>query len=171
MAPLVERCGIAETLSTLRRIDASIEEVIATATHATLYNYGEEWERGAIEGPLFVCRSPKGHILIVLNRLSIENLVEMVESLEFEIVDRYLIFRKNGAIRGLWFHDIDEHANIAQLLQRISIEAPDLLTPAVVQEDEVDLTALRAAMLDLVNDDAFLLEFHKIYQAKRAASS
>ena len=44
------------SLNSLRRVDPSIVEILASATHATLYNFGadQEWERADVEGPLFI---------------------------------------------------------------------------------------------------------------------
>lgn len=182
----------AATLSALRRVDASIAEVLLTATHVTLYVFGpREWERGDVEGPLFVCRRSiePTHVLVVLNRLSIEDLVqELVDVLEFEIVDHYLIFRKpdEGDIKGIWFHSIEEHATVSKLVPSLAASAAvQFKTHAIANDKEdadpfcpqdemtegeptgaLDLQVLRAAMHDLINDDTFLLEFHKVYQAK-----
>jgi len=112
-------------------VDGDINEVLASATHATLYAFegtSNEWERGDVEGPLFVAKragNPK-YRLVVLNRSSLTNLVEDIDAdFEVEIVDRYLIFRRagsNDAIRGLWFHSLEEHAAIGRLLEKLQAQ-------------------------------------------------
>ena len=71
------------TLNSLRRVDPSIVEILASATHATLYNFGadQEWERADVEGPLFIAaRNAHPRVrLVVLNRLSMTNMVEDVD--------------------------------------------------------------------------------------------
>ena len=71
------------SLNSLRRVDPSIVEILASATHATLYNFGadQEWERADVEGPLFIAaRNAHPRVrLVVLNRLSMTNMVEDVD--------------------------------------------------------------------------------------------
>ncbi|KAK7234003.1 mRNA-decapping enzyme [Aureococcus anophagefferens] len=119
-----------QSLSSLKRVDPEITEILASATHATLYNFAsEEWERGDVEGPLFIAkrRSQPRYRLVVLNRLSMSNLVEDVDAgFEIEVVDRYLIFRRaddQARIRGLWFHSLEEHAAIGALLEKVQADA------------------------------------------------
>ena len=119
------------SLNSLRRVDPSIVEILASATHATLYNFGadQEWERADVEGPLFIAaRNAHPRVrLVVLNRLSMTNMVEDVdETFELEVVDRYLIFRRSDdetRIRGLWFHSLEEHARMGEILERLVDEA------------------------------------------------
>ena len=65
--------------------------------------------------------------LVVLNRLSMTNLIEDVDTtFELEVVDRYLIFRREGdeeTIRGLWFHSLEEHARMGALLEKVQADA------------------------------------------------
>jgi len=130
----------ASSLGSLRRVDPAITEVLASATHATLYDFvNEEWERGDVEGPLFIAKREGAwprYRMVVLNRSSLTNLVEDVDrAFEVEVVDRYLIFRRSdgeGAIRGLWFHSLEEHAAIGQLLEQLVAQLaaiPDQLVP------------------------------------------
>ena len=119
-----------QSLSSLKRVDPEITEILASATHATLYNFAsEEWERGDVEGPLFIAkrRSQPRYRLVVLNRLSMSNLVEDVDAgFEIEVVDRYLIFRRaddQARIRGLWFHSLEEHARMGEILEKLVDEA------------------------------------------------
>jgi len=120
-----------QTLNSLKRVDPSITEILASATHATLYNFGadQEWERADVEGPLFiVARNAHPRVrLVVLNRLSMTNMVEDVDlTFELEVVDRYLIFRRSDdseKIRGLWFHSLEEHARMGEILSTLVEEA------------------------------------------------
>ena len=75
------------SLRALQRIDPAIASIVAAATHTTLYTFcDDEWQRGCVEGPLFVVsrsQTPRVRI-VVLNRLSTDNLVEDVDQ-HFEI--------------------------------------------------------------------------------------
>merc|ERR1719333_548302 len=55
------------------------------------------------------------------------NMVEDVDdTFELEVVDRYLIFRRSDdetRIRGLWFHSLEEHARMGEILERLVEEA------------------------------------------------
>ncbi|KAH8063643.1 mRNA-decapping enzyme [Aureococcus anophagefferens] len=186
-----------QSLSSLKRVDPEITEILASATHATLYNFAsEEWERGDVEGPLFIAkrRSQPRYRLVVLNRLSMSNLVEDVDAgFEIEVVDRYLIFRRaddQARIRGLWFHSLEEHAAIGALLEKLLTglaiggaggtpsrgggASPGLLSPALFSPSSVapapapslDLEAFKGVLRDLVEDDAFITELHIRYQDK-----
>ncbi len=45
---------------------------------------------------------------------------------ELEVVDRYLIFRRSDdetRIRGLWFHSLEEHARMGEILEKLVDEA------------------------------------------------
>ena len=82
------------SLNSLRRVDPSIVEILASATHATLYNFGadQEWERADVEGPLFIAaRNAHPRVsLVVLNRLSMTNMVEDVdETFELDTSSHY----------------------------------------------------------------------------------
>ncbi|KAJ1446679.1 hypothetical protein M885DRAFT_545563 [Pelagophyceae sp. CCMP2097] len=217
-----------DSLSALRRVDGRVVEVLAAATHTTLYDFADgEWRRTGVEGPLFVVRRSSAplHRLIVLNRLSMDNLVEGIdETLQVEVVERYLIFRRAGVdegqkINGMWFHSLEEHANMTALVEELlkkQLEAPRpaalpqshealfsmlgleqqhaatpqrhappppglcgaarepelghaLLTPALFVPPKaavLDVEALRCALRELVEDDAFVAELHARYLRK-----
>lgn len=148
-------------METLRRIDATITEIIATA-FGTLYEFHDKWERSDIEGPVFVVRRAAGFALVVLNRLSLTNYVETLEFTNIEKIDSYLIW-KDSTIRCLWFHSSDDLARISKAFEDCR-RPSGLLTPARL--NTVDVSALRTALLDLINDDAFLAVFHQQYLAK-----
>jgi len=130
-----------DSLGPLKRLDPEIVEILESATHATLYVFGESsagWERGELEGPLFLVKTRSGFKLVVLNRLSTSNLSEVVnEDFETEVIDRYLIFRQKlqdkKQIRGLWFHSLEEHKKIATaidtLVDRLQERTPPALSP------------------------------------------
>lgn len=185
------RLGSPGTLATLRRVDPAIQEIVGSAPLATLYNFGNEWERADIEGPLFVCRRPNDFSLVVLNRLNLNNFSESILALEFEVVDRYMLFRNiDGTIRAFWLHSLEELHAISDLITKLQSENPEgeseqlpgqqpLLTPQSTVDqrhqhsDErlmtttpEELDTLRSLMLGLIQDDNFLLEFHRKYRAR-----
>mmetsp|Transcript_3177 Transcript_3177/g.4412 ORF Transcript_3177/g.4412 Transcript_3177/m.4412 type:complete len:300 (-) Transcript_3177:182-1081(-) len=112
------------SLPALKRHDSQIEEILASASHSTVYLFENgSWIRASIEGPLFVTRRKVQPYLslIILNRLSPENLNEEIDQyFEVQVIDRYLIFRNtqhtNETIHGLWFHSLEEHQFIANFL-------------------------------------------------------
>ena len=110
----------AQTLQALRRVDATIEEVICSATHVVGYAYKDGgWERAEIEGPLFVVSRRAGvSRLVVLNRLTPRNLLADADAeLELDLIDSYLLYReglrateRRGRRARLWFHDARRRA-------------------------------------------------------------
>ena len=73
-------------LTVLKKHDPRITRVLHTAGHAVVYVYKEEegaaspWERHNVEGALFVVErsAEPRHQLLILNRLSTDNLVENI---------------------------------------------------------------------------------------------
>ena len=97
----------------LMLFDSATVEVLAHAGHVVLYEFEQDkqqWKRKGVEGPLFIAkRSTEPRMrLIVLNRLSTENLVQdLSAAFQFEEMDPYLIYRadekeRKAVINGIW---------------------------------------------------------------------
>jgi len=76
----------------LQRIDANINDVLASATHVVLYEFREaskSWEKKNCEGALFISKSSDAprFRMIILNRVASENLVINVTE-KFQLQDR-----------------------------------------------------------------------------------
>ena len=119
-------------LRVLQRIEASILDIVGTATHVVLYQFNtkdQKWEKSNIEGSLFLTKlkpSTQNMVLcslVILNRAGVENLnVNVTPSFQMQLKDPYLIFRDpscNNLVRGIWFHDAQERAVIGAMLERI----------------------------------------------------
>lgn len=83
-----------------------------------------QWERKNIEGSLFIVkrrRDPRFQI-IVLNRMSVDNLVENIlgDSFAYELSKPYIMYRNDeNIIHGIWFFEERECDVVSNLLTRI----------------------------------------------------
>eukprot|EP00126_Sphaerothecum_destruens_P001542 Sdes_comp14957_c0_seq2m3674 len=110
-------------LSVLQRQDASIQSIIAMSSHVVVYIFdssSKSWSRQSCEGSLFIFQRSKTPQfgLIVINRLSTENMIEYFDSRsEIEISEPYILYRNiEGVIRGLWFYLPEERSTVAAIL-------------------------------------------------------
>uniref|UniRef100_A0A383W2F1 WH1 domain-containing protein n=1 Tax=Tetradesmus obliquus TaxID=3088 RepID=A0A383W2F1_TETOB len=115
----------------LKRIDAQIEEIIASAAHVCLYRMSvneQQWQRKNIEGSLFLIkrRTQPRFQMLVLNKLSTDNYIETVHGgLEMETNPPYLMYTHgNDEIHGIWFYDESDLHHLAGLLQKILNQLP-----------------------------------------------
>ena len=119
-------------LRALQRMDASVADIIGTATHVVLYQFntdGQKWEKSNIEGSLFITKlSPDSSrpalcSFAILNRTGVDNLnISITPTFQMQLKDPYLIFRDpnaNNLVRGIWFHDGQERSVIGAMLERI----------------------------------------------------
>ncbi|KAK4749282.1 hypothetical protein SAY87_026731 [Trapa incisa] len=124
-------------LTVLQRLDPSIEEILMTAAHVTLYEFNIEssqWSRKDVEGSLFVVKrngQPRFQF-IVMNRRNTENLVEnLLGDFEYEIQLPYLLYRNSSQeVNGIWFYNSHECEEVANLFSRI-INAFSKVSPRV----------------------------------------
>ncbi|KAL3755606.1 hypothetical protein ACJRO7_002629 [Eucalyptus globulus] len=113
-------------LTVLQRVDPSIEEILITSTHVTLYEFNidsNQWSRKDVEGSLFVVKrntQPRFQF-IVLNRRSADNLVEnLLGDFEYEVQVPYLLYRNAAQeVNGIWFYNPRECEEVANLFTRI----------------------------------------------------
>mmetsp|Transcript_6282 Transcript_6282/g.7669 ORF Transcript_6282/g.7669 Transcript_6282/m.7669 type:complete len:256 (-) Transcript_6282:200-967(-) len=140
-------------VATLKKLDPSITEVIATSSHASMYQFetsAVKWEKIECEGPLFIVKrnSDPRFGLIIANRVGLENFIHGIDSsFHIELVEPYLIFKsvsnsnESPIIRGLWLSDDNERATIFQVLKKCvkaqSVQQSQSVfqsTPAIVQQ-------------------------------------
>ncbi|XP_008808817.2 mRNA-decapping enzyme-like protein isoform X2 [Phoenix dactylifera] len=113
-------------LTVLQRMDPSVEEILMTAAHVTLYEFNidlNQWSRKDVEGSLFVVKrnaQPRFQF-IVMNRRNTDNLVEdLLGDFEYEVQAPYLLYRNAAQeVNGIWFYNSDDCEAIANLFSRI----------------------------------------------------
>lgn len=114
------------SLTSIKRVDPYVKNVLATATHVALYLFNtakNEWEKTETEGALFVY-SRNGepfHSIMVMNRLNRDNLIEpIVKELDYQMQIPFLLYRNSkNRIFGIWFFNREECIRITFLLESI----------------------------------------------------
>ncbi|KAF6257964.1 Dcp1-like decapping family-domain-containing protein [Scenedesmus sp. NREL 46B-D3] len=130
--PVLDRVKAADmNMMVLKRIDAQIEEIIASAAHVCLYRMSvneQQWQRKNIEGSLFLIkrRTQPRFQMLVLNKLSTDNYIETVHGgLEMETNPPYLMYTHgNDEIHGIWFFEEADLHRLAGLLQKVLNQLP-----------------------------------------------
>lgn len=114
------------SLTSIKRVDPYVKNVLATATHVALYLFNttkNEWEKTETEGALFVY-SRNGepfHSIMVMNRLNRENLIEpIVKELDYQMQIPFLLYRNSkNKIFGIWFFNREECIRITFLIESV----------------------------------------------------
>ena len=93
-------------------MDPYIVNIEAHSSQVALYKYNSgkgDWEKTEVEGTLFVYEreAEPQHGFTIMNRLSMDNLVEPVtKELDFQLQSPFLLYRNNvGDIYGIWFYE------------------------------------------------------------------
>ena len=106
-----------------RSIDASIEDIVGSATHVVLYEYiaPQGWEKSQVEGSVFLVQKPgPSYSLAILNRNSTDNFqVQVTQTFQLQHKEPYLIFKQSPKILGIWFHNTNERVVMASLLNQV----------------------------------------------------
>lgn len=117
---------MALNLAVLQRLDAKINQILATAGHVALYKFlpaTQAWERKEVEGSLFVVERTEEplHTIVVLNRISIENFCEPITTgLQMRVSEPYLLLRNyKNETTGVWFYSKDEQHKISQAVRAL----------------------------------------------------
>jgi len=114
-------------LRLLQRSDPLISDILGSATHVVLYNFqdsSQSWEKGNVEGSLFLAARQQGFVLLILNRNSPEN-YQMLLTKDFQLQhkDPFLIFKQEEndktAIRGIWFPNAQERISVNSMLTQV----------------------------------------------------
>lgn len=114
------------SLTSIKRVDPYVKNVLATATHVALYVFNttkNEWEKTETEGALFVY-SRNGepfHSIMVMNRLNRENVIEpIVKELDYQMQIPFLLYRNSkNKIFGIWFFNREECIRITFLIESL----------------------------------------------------
>lgn len=114
------------SLTSIKRIDPYVKNVLATATHVALYLFNttkNEWEKTEKEGALFVY-SRNGepyHSIMLMNRLNRENVIEpIVKELDHQTQIPFLLYRNSkNKIYGIWFFNREECIRITFLIESL----------------------------------------------------
>lgn len=126
--PVLDRKAAEQmNLNVLRRLDADVEELLATAAHVALYDFDvstTQWSRKDVEGSLFVVkrRGLPRFRFVILNKKSANNFMEDVGGgFQCEVKEPYLLYKsKGGGVVGIWFYEEEDCRRIARLLQKIA---------------------------------------------------
>lgn len=114
------------SLTSIKRVDPYVKDVLATATHVALYLFNttkNEWEKTETEGALFVY-SRNGepfHSIMLMNRLNRENVIEpIVKELDYQMQIPFLLYRNSkNKIYGIWFFNREECIRITFLIESL----------------------------------------------------
>jgi mRNA-decapping enzyme 1B len=132
-----------------RTCNASIADILQTATHVVLYEFiNQAWAKCPVEGSLFLTSTAAGaasassgslqqHELVILNRHSAENFQMKISwDLQMQDQDPYLIFKQpppvssppvaspqlsshDTKIQGIWFHNTLERLAVARIIETV----------------------------------------------------
>ncbi|XP_071532522.1 uncharacterized protein DCP1 isoform X1 [Panulirus ornatus] len=125
-------------LSSVRRIDPHVLQIVDSANRTALYSYeqgGESWAKIDVEGTLMVYSraAPPHHMVTIINRLNKSNFIEPLSfSCDIQVKPPYLLFKNaKGFIFGIWFSDADDVQRIASAIRdHMKSEPPPALQPA-----------------------------------------
>ncbi|XP_061662778.1 mRNA-decapping enzyme 1B [Syngnathoides biaculeatus] len=119
--------GLDISLAALQRHDPYIKSIVDVASQVALYTYNNranEWEKTEVEGTLFIYTrlAPPTHGFTIMNRLSMENLTELIsKDLDFQLQDPFLLYRNARlVIHGIWFYDKADCRRVAQRMKTLT---------------------------------------------------
>ena len=116
-------------LKVLRRDDPSISHILGSASSIAMYELNMQttkWHRKTWKDPYSWSNGKSStnsnssrFQFIVLNRLSDERFVESIaKDAEFEMSEKYLLYKTDTDGNGVWFYDEKEQTNIYEIIQR-----------------------------------------------------
>jgi len=110
----------------LQRLDPKISRILGTAGHVVLYKFlidKQDWSRREVEGSLFVVERTvePHHMILVLNRISLENFCEpVVHKLQMRVSEPFLLLRnEENDTTGVWFYSKEEQIKISQIIKTL----------------------------------------------------
>lgn len=115
-------------LSVIQRLDADVEQVIATAGHVALYDFNvasSQWSRKDVEGSLFLVkrRGAPRFRFVILNKKGDDNFWEDVgQNFSCEMQEPYVMYRNGpgGGVIGIWFYEQEDCQKFASLFDKIT---------------------------------------------------
>lgn len=129
-------------LRVLQRSDATISDILESATHVGLYEFDQgtsAWEKKQVEGSLFFVKRNSDAVqrfqVVILNRSAADNWVlSIAPKMQLQNNNPYLILRhknerEESIISGIWFHNGQERDTIAAVLQRAIASLGDVVAP------------------------------------------
>lgn len=126
-------------LRVLRRCDAAISRIVATSTHAAMYQLSDDhkWTKLSVEGALFCVEraaEPRWGFCI-LNQQSTENFFQLIhKGMTIEHKNPFLIYKsRDGSYYGIWIHSDEERTKIGEQLSRFA-NATEEATVSVLEQ-------------------------------------
>lgn len=113
-------------LKALKKVDPYIVSIEAHSGQVALYKYDltpEKWLQTEVQGTLFVYRreAEPEYGLTIMNRLNMENLVEPITNLEFELQTPFLLYRtRTNDIFGIWFYERTECERVGKKVEELA---------------------------------------------------
>ena len=146
-------------LRLLQRLDSSVHDIAASATHVGLYEFqltAKAWEKKNVEGLLFLVKKTKdpSFQLVLLNRNSTDNWTLSVSpKMQVQNQDPYLILRfqneqGESVIQGIWFYNGQERDSIASVLTK-AVKSLEL--PVAPTAPEIDPATAASVLLSPLN--------------------
>jgi len=113
-------------LKALKKVDPYIVSIEAHSGQVALYKYNGskgDWEKTDVEGTLFVYQreADPQFGFTIMNRLSMENLVEPVtKDLDFQLQSPFLLYRNHAnEIFGIWFYEKAECESVGRKVEEL----------------------------------------------------
>ncbi|GAA5981666.1 hypothetical protein JCM5350_000448 [Sporobolomyces pararoseus] len=148
-------------LKNLQRHDPQISEIVTSASYASIYeNYGEQWVKTGVEGPMFLfSRSQAPHYgFFVLNRQGLEYIQEfLTPDCELSVGGEFILFESGQNVEkatGIWIFDEKERSSLCKRMEQLraaasavassakSTPAPKVTAPQPVAGQSVSLDML-----------------------------
>ncbi|GAA5899803.1 uncharacterized protein JCM6883_005992 [Sporobolomyces salmoneus] len=149
-------------LKNLQRHDPLISEIVTSASYASVYeNYGEQWVKTGVEGPMFLfSRTQSPHYgFFVLNRQGLEYIQEfLTPDCELNVGGEFILFESGQNVdkaTGIWIFDESERASLCKRMEQLRSAATAVAssassTPASAPALQKAPTAGQSVSLDLL---------------------
>ncbi|GAA5963956.1 hypothetical protein JCM3765_006070 [Sporobolomyces pararoseus] len=124
-------------LKNLQRHDPQISEIVTSASYASIYeNYGEQWVKTGVEGPMFLfSRSQAPHYgFFVLNRQGLEYIQEfLTPDCELSVGGEFILFESGQNVEkatGIWIFDEKERSSLCKRMEQLRAAASAVASSA-----------------------------------------
>uniref|UniRef100_A0A0N4Z457 mRNA_decap_C domain-containing protein n=1 Tax=Parastrongyloides trichosuri TaxID=131310 RepID=A0A0N4Z457_PARTI len=134
---------IEKSYSQIRRIDSTVESVIALSKYTAVYDFvNGTWVKTDIDGPMFVYkRNAKQEFgICIANRTSTPDFIETISyNLRLKFKPPYILaYFPSGKIKGLWFYDSSQCSKIYNVMQRLIEKCSQEAENVDIQEPEIN---------------------------------
>ncbi|GAA5847021.1 hypothetical protein JCM5353_005740 [Sporobolomyces roseus] len=113
-------------LKNLQRHDPTIKEIVTSASYASVYeNFGEEWVKTGVEGPMFLfSRTEIPHYgFFILNRQGLEYIQEfLTPECELNVGGEFILFESGQNVdkaTGIWIFNETERASLCKRMEQL----------------------------------------------------